>query len=239
MMHVKHSKINSLKHSKNVFQGAFGAIAVNLLLSSLFLVACLDPIYAASTAIQQPTDLKKIYREGHVFTMRGGLLGIFSTGMALLANKLENDYNVHAANTVYHDASGLSSYIIQHYKAGDLKGPIILVGHSLGANEQIKVAEELSLAHIPVTLLITVDAGLPLKVPDNVVQVLNLYQPTIDPVFKGVPLQAVDPKLTYVENLNVSTIKTVHVNHFNISQNVEIQDIMLHKILDVLDTKKT
>lgn len=210
-----------------------------ILLCTVFLIVCVGRVYAESHAIQNQTVLKKIYREGNVYTMRGGLLGIFSTGMAVLANTLENDYNVHAANTVYHDASGLSSYIIQHYKAHDLPGPIILVGHSLGANEQIKVADELAIEHIPVTLLITVDAGLPLKIPDNVHQVLNLYQPTIDPVFKGVPLQAADPKLTYVENLNVSTIKNVHVNHFTISQNVEIQEIMLKKIMAVLDTKKS
>ena len=208
-----------------------------LLLLAMVFSSSTKLVFSANFPIQKETD-KKTYREGNVYTMRGGLLGIFSTGMAILANTLQNDYNVHAFNTVYHDASGLSSYIIQHYKAGELSGPIILVGHSLGANEQIKVADELAMAHIPVTLLITVDAGLPLKIPDNVEEVLNLYQPTIDPVFKGVPLTAADPKATSVENLNVSTIKNVHVNHFTISQNVEIQEIMLQKILAVLDSKK-
>ncbi|OGV44902.1 MAG: hypothetical protein A3F46_06135 [Legionellales bacterium RIFCSPHIGHO2_12_FULL_42_9] len=218
---------------------AIGAIFhLAILLVSVFFSAGIAPVTAATLPIQKQTVLNKVYREGNVYTMRGGLLGIFSTGMVLLANTLKNDYNVHAAHTVYHEASGLSSFIIQHYKAHDLQGPIILAGHSLGANEQIKVAKELAMEHIPVTLLITVDAGLPLKIPSNVQQVLNLYQPTIDPVFKGVPLEASDPKLTYVENINVSTIKNIRVNHFTISQNSEIQKIMLKKILAVLDPKK-
>ena len=238
-MRLRYPKIILPRHSKNLFLRRWGSVLLNICLAAIFLIASMGSVTAASPAIQKQTVPNKIYREGNVYTMRGGLLGIFSTGMALLANTLENDYNVHAANTVYHDASGLSSFIIKHYNAHDLQVPIILVGHSLGANEQIKVADELATAHIPVTLLITVDAGLPLKIPDNVQQVLNLYQPTIDPVFKGVPLQATNSQLTYVENVNVSTIKNVHVNHFNISQNSKIQEIMLKKILAVLDTKKS
>ena len=184
-----------------------------------------------------PTTHNKEYRQGNVYTMRGGLLGVFSTGMGILANTLQNEYSVHAVSTVYHDATGLSSYIITHYKAGDLQRPIILVGHSLGANEQIKVAGELALAHVPVDLLITLDAGLPLKVPSNVKELLNLYQPTINPVFKGVPLEAVDPKRTLVENIDVSKLKNIHVNHFIISENPEIQKIMLQKVLEVINAK--
>ena len=184
-----------------------------------------------------PTAQNKKYRKGNVYTMRGGLLGIFSTGMGILANTLQKDYSIHAVNTVYHDATGLSSYIITHYKAGDLQRPIILVGHSLGANEQIKVADELALAHVPVDLLITLDAGLSLKVPSNVKELLNLYQPTINPIFKGVPLEAVDPKRTLVENIDVSKIQNIHVNHFIISENPEIQKIMLQKVLEVINGK--
>ena len=184
-----------------------------------------------------PTAQNKKYRKGNVYTMRGGLLGIFSTGMGILANTLQKDYSIHAVNTVYHDATGLSSYIITHYKAGDLQRPIILVGHSLGANEQIKVADELALAHVPVDLLITLDAGLSLKVPSNVKELLNLYQPTINPIFKGVPLEAVDPKRTLVENIDFSKIQNIHVNHFIISENPEIQKIMLQKVLEVINGK--
>ncbi len=236
MARQNHLNMMISQHPKNVFSRRWESIATSLLFIGIFLFVGLNPVHARSSAPQQP-ELEKIYREGNVYTMRGGLLGIFSTGMAILSKTLERDYNVHAFTTVYHDASGLSSYIIQHYNAGDLRGPIILVGHSLGANEQIKVADELAIEHVPVTLLITVDAGLPLKVPGNVKEVLNLYQPTIDPVFRGVPLEAMDPQSTLIKNLDVSTIKSIHVNHFNISQNTTIQDIMIHKILDVLKIK--
>src|SRR3990167_1332964 len=239
MTHLSYSQISWPAFTKFLTLRNLRSLAVSFILSTICLVAYTNSALALSPSVAKQPRSDKFYHEGNVYTMRGGLLGIFSTGMALLANTLKTEYNVHAANTVYHDASGLSSFIIKHYKTHHLQGPIILVGHSLGANEQIKVADELATAHIPVTLLITVDAGLPLKIPDNVQQVLNLYQPTIDPVFKGVPLQATNSQLTYVENVNVSTIKNVHVNHFNISQNSKIQEIMLKKILAVLDTKKS
>src|SRR3990167_2360000 len=238
MTHLSYSQISWPAFTKFLTLRNLRSLAVSFILSTICLVAYTNSALALSPSVAKQPRSDKFYHEGNVYTMRGGLLGIFSTGMALLANTLKTEYNVHAANTVYHDASGLSSFIIKHYKTHHLQGPIILVGHSLGANEQIKVAEDLAIAHIPVSLLITVDAGLPLKVPNNVAQVLNLYQPTIDPVFKGVPLTAVDPKLTSINNLDVSTIKTIHVNHFNISQNPEIQKIMLHQILTVLNIKQ-
>ena len=184
-------------------------------------------------SVPKHTQIPKKYHKGQVYTMRGGLLGVFSTGMAILTDTLEKDYRIHSVTTVYHDATGLSSYLIQQDKAGKLPRPLILVGHSLGANEQIKVADALALAHIPVDLLITLDAGLPLPVPSNVKQLVNIYQPTLTPVFKGVPLAAVDSKRTRVENIDVSQIKGLHVNHFIISENPVIQKIMLQKILAV------
>ena len=69
--------------------------------------------------------------------------------------------------------------------------------------------------------------------PSNVKQLVNIYQPTLTPVFKGVPLAAVDSKRTRVENIDVSQIKGLHVNHFIISENPVIQKIMLQKILAV------
>lgn len=163
--------------------------------------------------------------------MRGGLGGIFSTGMNHLQNTLERKYHVKAESTVWYKQEQLSHYIINHYGSKELKGPLVLVGHSLGANDQIKVARSLLKANIPVALLITVDAVSPLPVPPNVKKVLNLYKPSFVPMFSGLQIRAMNPGKTKVENLDVTTLKTIDVNHFTIDKHEEVQRIMLESTL--------
>jgi hypothetical protein len=181
---------------------------------------------------------KKSAVEGEVYTMRGGLGGIFSKGMNHLEDTLADDYHIYASSTVWFRARNLSDTIIRRYRAGLIHGPIILVGHSLGANDQIGVARILYHANIPVALLITVDPVLPLRVPPNVKQVVNIYKRSFVPMFSGLSLKADDPKLTQIENLNTSTLKGTHVNHFNIDEHKITQKIMLESVLAVLKGRR-
>ncbi|CEK11477.1 hypothetical protein [Legionella hackeliae] len=203
---------------------------LKLLLASIFITGCMD------LASQAPDKNKKgvVYKKGQVYTMRG-LGGIFSTGMNRLENTLDNEYNIRTASTIWYKANKLSDYIIEHRKSKELQGPIVLIGHSLGANEQIKVAQNLYKAHIPVDLLITVDAVAPVRVPPNVKYVLNLYKPAYVPMFSGLKIKAVDPEFTYVNNFDVSKLKNIYVNHFTIDKNKEIQKIMLENVLAVIN----
>ena len=136
-----------------------------------------------------------------------------------------------AESTVWYKANDLSTQIIKQYQSGKLTGPIILAGHSLGANEQIKVAANLARANIPVALLITIDAVSPLKIPPNVQYVLNIYKPSLVPMFSGHKIQAEDPEFTHIDNLKVKDLAEVKVNHFTIDKNSKIQQLMLQKIL--------
>lgn len=183
---------------------------------------------------------KKSVVKGEVYTMRGGLGGIFSKGMNHLEDTLADQYHIYASSTVWFKAKGLSDSIIKRYRAGQIHGPIILVGHSLGANDQIGVARNLYHANIPVALLITIDPVLPLRVPPNVKQVVNIYKRSFVPMFSGLSLKADNPKLTQIENLNTSTLKGTNVNHFNIDEHKTTQKIMLERVLSVLkEAKKT
>jgi hypothetical protein len=111
----------------------------------------------------------------------------------------------------------------------------VLIGHSLGANEQIKVAQRLYRAHIPVDLLITVDAVAPVRVPPNVKYALNLYKPALVPMLSGLKVKAEDPEFTYVNNLDVSKLNNINVNHFTIDKNKQIQKIMLESVLAAIN----
>lgn len=204
-----------------------------LLVASIALTGCID-LAANDGRNKHLVPGAKNRPKGAVYTMRGGLGGIFSKGMNHLEDTLENDYQVHSSSTVWNKAYSLSQSIIQQYKTKQIQGPIILAGHSLGANEQIKVAKNLAAAGVPVALLVTVDAVSPVRVPPNVKLAVNIYKPSFVPMFSGITLKAVDPTRTRIKNYNVDEIKEVQVNHFTIDKDEHVQKIMLDNILATL-----
>lgn len=210
----------------------FGVI---LLFSMVHLTGCMDLASGEQAAKKRHAKMGAFtFQTGEVYTMRG-LGGIFSVGMNRLENTLEVDHKIRTSSTIWYKAHALSDYIIKHYQPNDRPGPIILIGHSLGANEQIKVARYLNKAHVPVTMLITIDAVSPVTVPPNVHYVLNLYKPGFVPMFSGLKLKADDPEQTTIDNVNVTLLNKGYINHFSIDKNREIQSIMLKKILAVLN----
>ena len=199
-----------------------------LLLSGLLLSGCID---LAGTQSLAKNGHYRFYSKAQVYVMRGGLGGIFSTGMNRLQKNLERDYKIKTESTTWFKAYSLADYIVKHYGSKELPGPIVLVGHSLGANEQIKVARILARAHIPVALIITVDAVSPLEVSPNVKYVLNVYKPSFVPMFSGLRVKAIDPTKTKIDNVDVDTIKEIGVNHFTIDKHSLVQKMMIDKIL--------
>lgn len=205
-------------------------LSISFLLTGMVcLTSCMD---LASNERSKKAALRKVtYKPGQVYTMRG-LGGVFSRGMNHLEDNLEDNYSVRTSSTIWYQANKLSKYIIEKHKNNSLQGPIILVGHSLGANEQIKVAKNLERANIPVELLLTVDAVAPVVVPGNVKHVFNIYKPGIIPMISGRVLKAADPVHTHIDNFNVNNnLKDVYMNHITIDKNSTVQKIMLDKVL--------
>lgn len=170
---------------------------------------------------------------GEVHTMRGGL-GIFSIGMNQLRQAVVDQYKVPASSTMWYNAGNVSRSIVNYHYKHKSQRPVILIGHSLGANEQIKVARNLEKAGIAVDLLVTVDAVSQTIVPANVKYALNIYKPGYVPMFSGLKLRAVNPGTTTIENINVDTLKGVKVNHFIIDKDKIVQAIILDKVEKVL-----
>lgn len=212
-------------------------IKVITLASMFCLVSCMD---LASNERSKKAALRKVtYKSGQVYTMRG-LGGVFSRGMNHLEDELEDNHSVRTSSTIWYQANNLSDYIIKNHKDKTLQGPIILVGHSLGANEQIKVAKNLERANIPVELLLTVDAVAPIVVPGNVRHVFNIYKPGIVPMISGRTLKAADPVHTQIDNFNVNNrLKNVYMNHITIDKNSTVQKIMLDKVLASIQQANT
>ncbi|KGP62701.1 hypothetical protein EP47_04305 [Legionella norrlandica] len=183
-----------------------------------------------SNQAKSPNTLSK---NGEVHTMLGGL-GIFSKGMYQLRDKVSEKYHVPAHTTMWYNAGAVSRFIIDRYYKEKDHRPIILIGHSLGANEQIKVARNLNAAGVPVALLVTVDAVSQTIVPPNVKEALNVYKPGYVPMFSGLKLRAVNPRVTKIDNVNVSSLGGVKVNHFTIDKDKILQAMIMDKVEKVL-----
>ena len=172
--------------------------------------------------------------QGEVHTMLGGL-GMFSIGMDQVRNDIAKKYkHVSASSNMWYNAGDVTNSITYYYYKHKTHRPIILMGHSLGANEQIKVARNLNAAGIPVDLLVTVDAVSQTIVPPNVKHVLNVYKPGFVPMFSGLKLRAVDSNATKIENINVNDLKELNVNHFTIDKDKFVQAMILDEVKKVL-----
>lgn len=174
---------------------------------------------------------------GEVHTMRGGL-GIFSIGMNQLRDSCAERFHVPSSSIMWYNAGKVSQEVIRYHQTHKKHRPVVLIGHSLGANEQIKVARALDKAGIPVDLLVTVDAVSQTRVPPNVKYALNVYKPGFVPMFSGLKLKPVSPGSTKIDNINVNDLKGVSVNHFTIDKHQIVQEMILDQVEKVLANAK-
>lgn len=186
--------------------------AVLLILCSL-LVAQLAGSSTADAASRRP---------GQVYLYRG-ILNVFSLGMDQIAYKLQA---AGVATSVSNHTmwSSEANDMIAKYRAGN-REPIILMGHSAGADATISVARKLAQYNIPVALIVNFDPVAPDAVPNNVKQIVNYYVPAgwgravaADPRFKG--------KLA---NVNESST----TNHFAIDKDDTLQRQAIARVLAV------
>lgn len=225
-----------------MFRGRGRVVTFISLLLSLSLSGCVDlsgvkyysskKVISYSNDSEKKTALQKPLYRGEVHTMLGGL-GVFSTGMKELSASVEKTYHIPAPSGMWYNAGNVSRSVITYYRSHKTHRPIILVGHSLGANEQIKVARNLDKVGIPVDLLVTVDAVSQTIIPPNVKHAMNFYKSGYVPMFSGLKIRAVNPAKTKIENINVTTLNGVQVNHFTIDKNPVVQAMMMKEIKKV------
>jgi len=109
----------------------------------------------------------------HVYLFRG-LMDIFSRGMDTLADEL-NRRGVYATSHSHTDWKSVADRAAIDYKAGQ-EGPIVIVGHSLGADAAMEMADYLGDKGVPVALVVPFDGTQSFPVPANVARVINFTQ---------------------------------------------------------------
>jgi pimeloyl-ACP methyl ester carboxylesterase len=183
-------------------------------------------------------------RAGNVYLLRG-FIGVFSTGIDRLGTEV-NAVGVHA--DVFQDDqwSVLADQIALRYHGHPDAEPLVLVGHSYGADDSIRIARKLDAANIPVNLLITLDPVTPPAIPKNVRLCVNLYQSNGIwdnlPWLRGIPLEQDAGSTGKLFNFNIRTdrrdLLDPDVNHFNIEKKQKIHDEVLRLVLAVCPTRQ-
>jgi len=205
-----------------------------VLFALLIAVALIAPgcTSVSSIAVDEPQP-----REGNVILVRG-LMDIFSLGL----HDIESDLREQGVNAMV--VSGprwpdVSKTVKREYSEGRLNGqPLVIVGHSYGADDAVRLARSLDAEDIRIEVLALIDPTTPPKIPDNVVRCFNLYQssPATDwiPVLRGVPVKAENGS-TEVVNFDIRKHnedgRFSWNNHFNIEEDEDVHAVIVQEVL--------
>lgn len=193
--------------------------AAALLLAAVFFSGLVGagPTPVAAASGDQPSG------KGIVYLLRGGA-NIFSTGMDEIADKLD-DRGVDARSTGHASWPDVAREARERYEKK--RQPIIIVGHSFGANAAILAAEELGKHNIPVALVVTFDPTAALQAPANVRWLVNFYSNTV----QGMNLE-VRPSAHFSGKLE--NIAQSDVGHLELDNDVRLHEQTIGYILKLL-----
>ena len=156
-----------------------------------------------------------------------GLADIFSRGMDTLTDKLNRQgYSARVYST--NGWQAVAQRIAADYARGR-KDIVVLIGHSLGANATIQLANALDRSNIPVDLIVNFDGTEPLQVPKNVKHVVNFYQNngfgkrlSPGPGFTG-------------ELSNIDLTADANLSHTTIDKSPRLHAQVIAKIVDIVN----
>jgi hypothetical protein len=204
---------------------------------------------SASAVWAYPPD--KPRRPGQILIVRG-LLTVFSMGLDDLGNELRVE-----GFDVSVEFASLSPLAVERMKArygeSGAPGPVVIIGHSLGAYMAPGLARQLGDAGIPVDLMVMLDCLHDATIPANVRRCVNLYQAAKHGFVEALPVKAESSATTlfnievnkYQEHLSkrppevLAQLQFRHFNvnesidHFNIDDSKWIHEIVIREVLHV------
>jgi hypothetical protein len=182
-------------------------------------------------------------RVGTVYCMRG-FLGIWSEGMDALADEINTQVGATAVSLANEERERVRDWIVANHAQMNNE-PLVLLGHSYGADDMIRVAEYLQTQNIPVDLVVLIDPVTPPKVPTNVKRVYCVYKshPLTDwyPAWRGVSASVVDPARTPITNIDLRTtdvgFDTTQLVHPTIDKSEGVHNLCIEQIKQVCVTR--
>ncbi len=202
----------------------FKLILKNLMLISVFFMLSISSQAGTLAA-------RKSNYQGDVFLLRG-FANIFSRGLDEIGAKLQAK-GINAQ--VHHHTSwryAARTIIANQKKYGRV--PVVLIGHSLGANAIIRIAERLKKHKIRVQYLVTFEPTQSLIVPSNVGVAVNYY---LSNSSMGLPLEKARSSRGKFENKNMIAIEGI--GHFNIEKQRVLQRSVIARVLHYVKPTRT
>ena len=160
--------------------------------------------------------------DARVILLRGWF-GVFSTGMDGLADELRaKGVDAKVAGHLHWSAAVAD---ILRERSAVKSGPLILVGHSQGANNVIDMARALEPHRVPVDLLVTLAPFMQDPVPANVLRAVNYYQ---SPGW-GAPLAPARGFHGRLSNIDVASDLTI--THITIDKSAKVRAEIVREII--------
>jgi hypothetical protein len=159
----------------------------------------------------------------HVYLLRG-LMNIFSLGMDTLASELSKR-GVYATVDNHADWQSLADGAAARYKAGT-EGPIILIGHSLGADAVMEMADYLGRKGVPVALVVPFDGTQSFSASSNVARVVNLTQRDYAYMRRGPGFHG--------SLVNVDVSSDPNIDHLTIDKSPRLHARVISEVLSVV-----
>jgi alpha-beta hydrolase superfamily lysophospholipase len=163
----------------------------------------------------------------HVYLLRG-LMNIFSLGMDSLASEL-NRRGVYTTVDNHADWQSLADQAAARYKAGS-EGPIILIGHSLGADAVMEMAAYLGRMGVPVALVVPFDGTQSFSASANVGRVLNLTQRDYAYMRRGPGFHG--------SLVNVDVSSDPNIDHLTIDKSPRLHARVISEVLAVVGSHR-
>ena len=204
-----------------------------LLFSTLFDPAVV-PALAQKALATNSSDLviaKRARFAGDVILIRGGF-NVFSRGMDQIAAKLAKR-GVKTTVIQYTSSQSALATILSNQKQHG-RTPVILIGHSWGANAVIRIATALEKKRVTVTYAATFAATNPDPIPGNIRKITNYYFKTDG---WGEPIKRSPRFRGRLKNIDLS--KKTDVHHFNIEEQLELQNQVIRNVLRLIRTSKS
>lgn len=178
----------------------------------VFVAACLIG-FAGPAAAQSKSPQARVY-------LLRGLANIFSLGMDDLTAKL-NARGIKATVHPYTEWQTLARYAADQSAAGGkTMAPVIIIGHSLGADAAVYMANRVTELGAPVPLVVTFDPVTPTTASPKIGKVVNYYQAG----GSGKPVSG--PRVS-----NIDLTKSGTLTHLNIDKSANLHEQVIAMIV--------
>jgi hypothetical protein len=171
---------------------------------------------------------------GRVFLLRGN--GIcFSRGFGRICSSLRQA-GIWAEDLRCVGDRWLVRQLRSDHRAGLLRYPIILVGHSCGGRYALFAARQLEQLGVAIGLVVCVDVAWPYAVSDNVRRAVHLYR-SQRRLYPARALQAARGSKAVIENLDLDGPSAPFpgrgLHHLNITASRAVQNYVVRRVIEV------